>query len=102
VVVAHGEIWWVERPPGGRPALVLTRDQAIPVLHAVVVAWVTRSIRDVPSQLPLGSSEGLPTECVANFDDIGVVRKSLMVRKLGSLGARAGELCATLEAMAGC
>jgi mRNA interferase MazF len=103
VVVARGEIWICDEPElGSRPALVLTRDDAIAVLRTIVVAFVTRTLRTAPSQLRLGPEEGLRTECVANFDDLHTVPKSWLVHQVGSLGPRMHELCDRLNAMSGC
>jgi mRNA interferase MazF len=102
-VVARGELWWLETPDEkGRPVLVISRDEANAVLRRVMVAPVTRTLRSAPSQLPLGQQEGLPTESVANFDDLASVPKSLLVRRLGTLGPRLHELCERLRAMADC
>jgi mRNA interferase MazF len=58
---ARGEVWWGEATDEkGRPYLVLTRDEAIPVLRAILVAPVTRTVRGIPTEVPLGSEEGLP------------------------------------------
>lgn len=40
----RGEIWWFELPEGARPGCILTRQAAIPVLNAVVLAPATRTI----------------------------------------------------------
>jgi mRNA interferase MazF len=102
-VVSRGEIWWLETPDEkGRPVLVVSREAANAVMRRVLVAPVTRTIRSAPSQLRLGSDEGLYTECVANFDDLMAVPKAMVVRRLGALGARMPELCATLRVMADC
>jgi len=102
-VVARGELWWLETPDEkGRPVLIISRDEANDVLRRVMVAPVTRTLRSAPSQLPLGRDEGLPTESVANFDDLASVPRSLLVRRLGSLGPRLHELCERLRAMADC
>lgn len=102
-MVARGEIWWLETPDGkGRPALVVSRDEANRVMRRVVVAPVTRTLRNVPSHLPVGRTEGLPVDSVANFDDLASVPKAFLVRRVGTLGARHHELCGTLLAMAGC
>jgi mRNA interferase MazF len=103
VVVARGELWWLETPDEkGRPVLVISRDEAIGVLQRVMVAPVTRTLRSAPSQLPLGRDEGLPVESVANFDDLASVPKAMLVRRLGSLGSRLQELCERLRGMSGC
>jgi len=102
-VVARGELWWLETPDEkGRPVLIVSRDEANRSMRRVMVAPVTRTIRHAPSQLPVGRSEGLPTESVANFDDLASVPKSLLVRRVGMLGERTHELCHRLLAMAGC
>lgn len=102
-MVARGELWWLETPDEkGRPVLVISRDEANAVLRRVMVAPVTRTLRSAPSQLPLGRQEGLPTESVANFDDLASVPRSLLVRRLGTLGPRLHELCERLRAMADC
>lgn len=102
-MVARGDLWWLEMPDEkGRPVLVISRDQANSVLRRVMVAPVTRTLRRAPSQLPLGPDEGLPTEAVANFDDLASVPRALLVRRLGSLGPRSGDLCEALRGMADC
>ncbi len=55
--------------------ILLTRDAAIPVLRSVVVALITRTIRGIASELPLGREEGLPDECVASFDNLFTLAK---------------------------
>ena len=70
-MVARGEIWWGETPEEkGRPFLVVSRDAANRVMQRILVAPVTRHIRGVPSELPLGDAEGLPQRSVASFDNL--------------------------------
>ena len=101
---ARGDVWWGEIPDArARPYLVLTRDEAIPVLRRIVVAPVTRTIRGIPTEVPLGDREGLPTESVASFDNILTVPKAVLVRRLGALGPeRREEACAAMRAAADC
>ena len=48
----RGEIWWGEiEGVGRRPCLVMTRSAAIPVLHSVLAAPVTRTIRNIVDEL---------------------------------------------------
>lgn len=102
VVVARGDNWWLEGPNGSRPVLVVSRDRANEVMLRVTVAPITRRLRRVPSQLPLGRDEGLSSDSVANFDDLNTVSKAMLVRRMGSLGPRLHELCASLRVMADC
>jgi mRNA interferase MazF len=86
VTIEQGELWWGEASSSkGRPYLVLTRDEAIPVLRTVLVAPVSRTIRRIPTEIPLGISEGLPVASVASMDGVLAFPKSMLVRRLGAL-----------------
>ena len=100
----RGEIWWGEAPDKrGRPYLVLTRDEAIPVLRTILVSPVTRTVRGIPSDVPLGGAEGLDVECVATMDNLLTFPKSMLVRRVGALGpSRRHEMCDALRAAVDC
>ncbi|MBI2209509.1 MAG: type II toxin-antitoxin system PemK/MazF family toxin [Deltaproteobacteria bacterium] len=85
----RGEVWWVEMPPpaGRRPAVLLSRDSAYRVRAAVTVAPVTRTIRDIPVEVLLDRSDGMPARCVVNLDDITTVPKSLIKERVTVLSA---------------
>jgi mRNA interferase MazF len=102
-VICQGEIWWSEVEDQRRPVLVVTRDEAIAVLHAVVVAPVTRTIRGIPTEIPLGSDEGITGDCVATFDNLRPVRTSSLTDRAGVLApSRRHEICAALRALSDC
>lgn len=71
-MVARGDIVWADAPEpmGRRPVCVVTRDAAIPALERVTVVGVTRTIRGLGSEVPVGGEEGLATPSVINCDDI--------------------------------
>lgn len=100
----RGQLWWGEAPDAkARPYLVVTRDEAIPVLRAVLVAPVTRTVRGIPTEVPVGADEGLPAEGAASFDNLLTFPKALLTRRAGELAAhRLPELCAAMRAAAGC
>lgn len=100
----RGEIWWGEvEGVGRRPFLVITRDSAIPVLHSVLAAPVTRTVRGIPTELPLGPDDGMPAECAASFDNLRVVSKSHLVEKQCALGPlRLIEICVAIQAAVDC
>lgn len=104
MTIARGEIWWGEAPDlKGRPYLVLTRDEAIAVLRTVLVAPVTRTVRGIPTEVPLGSDEGLPTVSAATMDNVLPFPKSMLVRRMGALSdGRRHELCSALTAAVDC
>ena len=86
-----------------RPALVVSRDEAIPVLNNVVVAPVTTTVRSIPTCIPVGPDEGIDRDSVASFDNLAAVPKSVLIRKLGQLDqARRIQICDALLRMAGC
>ena len=103
-LLSKGDIWWGETPHWKpRPYLIMTRNEAIPVMTRVLAAPVTATIRDIASEVPLGEGEGLHTSCVASMDNLVTIRKSMLVRKLGSLSAsRMGEACEALRAATDC
>ena len=103
-MVARGEIWWGETPEAkGRPYLVISRDAANEVMRTVLVAPITRRVRGVPSELPVGGDEGLPTRSVAAFDSLQPIAKALLVRRLGEVApTRLGLLCAVAAATLDC
>lgn len=102
VVPLQGDIWWAETEDKRRPVLVVTRSEAIPVLTGIVVAPVTRTIRDIPSEIRLGAEENLEVECAASFDNLQRVLRSALTKKIGNLGLRRNELCRAIRAMTDC
>ena len=98
----QGEIWWAESVDKRRPVLVVTRSEAVGVLTAIVVAPVTRAVRRIPTEVLLGSDEGLAVECAATFDNLQRVRLAALTEKAGDLGPRRDEVCVALQALADC
>jgi mRNA interferase MazF len=100
----RGEVWWGELPEvGRRPFLIMTRDAAIPVLRAVLAVPITRTIRGIPTEVPLTTADGMPDDCVASFDNLRVVPKAYLVERVCAVGPdRLREACAALQAATGC
>jgi len=103
-LIQQGQIWWGgladEKP---RPYLVVTRQRAIDSMRAVSVAPVTRRVRGLVSEVPLGPADGLSVECVANFDNVRSLPKALLTRQVGALApGRWHEVCAALRAAIDC
>ena len=103
-MVARGEVWWVEHPEAGRrPFLVLTRQAAIPVLNAVLAVPATRTIRGIPTEVPIGRSDGMPVECALSLDNSTVVPKAFFRERITRLSVeRLGDVCRALALAAGC
>ncbi|MXW99717.1 MAG: type II toxin-antitoxin system PemK/MazF family toxin [Acidimicrobiaceae bacterium] len=100
----RGQVWWGEMEGiGRRPFLVMSRNAAIPVLNSVLAAPVTRTIRDIPTELPLGPDDGMPADCVASFDNLRIVPKANLVDHICSLRPeRLAQACAALRTAVDC
>ena len=98
----QGEIWWAEVETARRPVVVVTRTEAISVLTAIVIAPVTRTIREIPTEIRIGVDEGLGEECVASFDNLQRIRRGALTTKIGDLGIRRHEICNAVRAMTDC
>jgi mRNA interferase MazF len=84
--VNRGDVYDVRFPSGRRPAVIVTRERAIPVLTNVTVAEITRTVRGAPTEVPLGPAQGLRSECVANCDNLATLPKGTLDRYRGTLG----------------
>ena len=103
MLIRRGEIWFAATPDGDRPVLVLTRDPVASRIASVVVATVTRTVRGLVSELPLSPSDGLPTDCVVNFDNLHTIPSDTLRRRIAVLApGRMAEACRTLQAATGC
>lgn len=73
----RGDVRWYtfEKPDKNRPVVVLTRDSIIPHIGEVTVAPVTSTIRDIPSEVPLDTADGMPRACAVNCDHVQTVAK---------------------------
>ena len=99
----QGEIWWAEAADKRRPVLVVTRSVAVPVLTTILVAPITRTIRHIPTEIPLGERQGLPDDSVASFDNLQPIRTTMLVSRIGHLAIdQDGEICRALNALADC
>lgn len=101
---APGDVWWAEVPEAGRrPVLVVTRSAAVEVLRTVVVAPISRTVRDIPTEVVLDREDGLRERCAATFDNVQPIPRWSLTERVATLSPdRRPELCAALRAMADC
>lgn len=103
--VSRGEIWRYRfaAPDKQRPILVLTRQEVIGLLHTVMVAPVTSTIRGAPSEVVVGIKEGLKHESAVNLDHVQTVERSRLTGYVGHLGPdKMREVCRALSIAVGC
>ncbi|MEX2194178.1 MAG: type II toxin-antitoxin system PemK/MazF family toxin [Thermoleophilaceae bacterium] len=100
----RGEIWFAATPGGDRPVLVLTRDPVADRIASVVVAALTRTRRELVAELLLTpADDGVPTECVVNFDNVHTLPRSAFRRRITALSSpRMHQACRTLRDAVGC
>lgn len=100
----RGEIWFAATAGGARPVLVLTRDPVADHIGCVVVAALTRTRRGLVSELVLtAEDDGVPTDCVVNFDNVHTLARSSFRRRVTLLSsARMAQACRRLRDAVGC
>ena len=100
----RGEIWFADAPGGDRPVLVLTRDPVADRIGSVVVAALTRTRRGTAAEMELTPGlDGVPAECVVNFDSLHSVPRDRFRRRVTALTPhRMAQACRTLADAVGC
>ena len=100
----RGEIWFASTPGGDRPVLVMTRDPVADRIDSVVVAALARIRRHLVSELDLTPHKnGIPTDCVVNFDNIHTLPRTTFRRRVTALSPkRMAEACHAMNDAVGC
>jgi mRNA interferase MazF len=69
--------------------LILTRDPVADRIQSVVVAALTRTRRNLVSELELtAATDGVPSDCVVNFDNLHTLPRSSLRRLVSTLSPR--------------
>lgn len=100
----RGEVWWTVSPQGKRrPYLVLTRDVAVDLLHSVLAVPTTRTVRGIPTEVPLDRTDGMPEDCALSLDNLQLLPKDLFDRRICALGPdRMAAVCRALTVAVDC
>jgi mRNA interferase MazF len=101
----RGEIWRYRfaAPDKRRPVLILSRQEVIALLHTVMVAPITSTIRGVPSEVLVGVPEGLKHESAVNLDHVQTIERSRLDGFVGQVRAeKMREVCRALAVATGC
>lgn len=83
----HAEIRWYKflPPDKKRPVLILTRDSVLEYLSEVTIAPITTTVRNIPSEVVLSKSDGMPQDCAINCDHLQTVSKAKIGATITSL-----------------
>jgi len=83
--------------------VVLTRDPMGALLHAVVAAPVTSTVRGLSTEVRLGPADGLRAASVANLDNVQLVTRSRLIRRVGRVEpATMSAICDALSIAVAC
>jgi mRNA interferase MazF len=96
----RGEIWWARMPlpAGRRPVVLVSRDSSYAVRSSITVVEVSRMLRGIPTEVPLGKREGLPRKCAANADNLLTIPKTWLETRIAPLpGGKLEALDAALR-----
>lgn len=102
--MSRGEVWWYEHPGAGRrPYLILTRDEALPVLIQVLAVPATRTVRQIPTEVGLDRDDGMPSPCCLTLDNVALIRPALCTELITTLSPqRMVEVCTALAVATSC
>jgi mRNA interferase MazF len=102
--LGNGDVWWADVADEKiRPVVVLTRRRIASRLTRVVVAPITTTVRNIPTEVPLGSAEGVRNGSVANLDNLQLLDTDRLLRRAGRVDAqRWPEFCRAVATMMNC
>jgi len=103
--VERGEVRFFRFPAPDKQRLVLllTRASALRYLSRVTVAPITSTIRGVPSEVALGTEDGMKGPCAVNLHNVVTVPQVGLGRRVATLSsARMREVCLALAFALGC
>ena len=101
----RGEIWLYSfpSPDKRRPVVVLSREKAIGLLRTVIVAPISSSIHGAPSEVRLGTDEGLKHESAVKLDQVQSVNKTRLQHFVGTVSReKMAAVCRALAIATGC
>lgn len=101
----RGEIWLLDlpRPDKRRPVLVLSRPSLISLLHTVTVAAITSTLRGSPTEVELGSAEGLKRTSCVNLCNLFTIEKRRLRTFVGTVSTeKMRQVCQALFVASGC
>ena len=73
------------------------------LLHSALGAPVPSTVRGLSTEVPVGPEDGVRLESVANLDNLQLVARSRLVRRVGrARTSTMAEICRALAIAAGC
>lgn len=98
----RGEVWLADLDKV-RPFVVLTRDPMGAMLNAVIGAPITSAVRGLSTEVRVGPEDGIRAESVASLDNVQLIARSRLVRRVGrAQPSTMTAICAALATAVGC
>ena len=73
------------------------------MLNQVLAVPATRTVRGIPTEVPLDESDGLPNPCVLSLDNLSLIRPALCTSRIARLSpAKLQAVCDALRVATGC
>jgi len=83
--------------------MAMTRGEAIGALNEVLIVLATTAIRDLPTEVRLGTEDGMPRECLLSLDHVDTVAKGFIGERITTLSAeKPHSVCRALDVATGC
>jgi mRNA-degrading endonuclease toxin of MazEF toxin-antitoxin module len=73
------------------------------VRNALLAVPATRTVREIPTEVMLDATDGMPEESALSLDNLTLVPKELFRERITRLSVeRMGEVCRALSLASGC
>ena len=100
--LGHAQVWWADLDKI-RPVVVLTRERVAGRLRRVLVAPITTTLRDLATEVPVGTPEGVREGSAANLDNVQLVPVDCLLRQAGTIAPqRWPEFCTAMAKVMAC
>jgi mRNA interferase MazF len=94
---------WLADLDKRRPVVVLTRDPLGGHLRSVIVGPVTSMIRGLSTEVELGTDDGAPIPSVVTLDNLLLLDRRRLVRRVGRVRAETlRRICSAAAVAIGC
>lgn len=98
----RGEVWLADLDKV-RPVVVLTRNPMGHILGGVIAVPVTSTIRGISTEVRVGPEDGIRKESVASLDNLQLVARSRLLRRVGAArDSTMSAICAAMAVATGC
>ncbi len=82
---------------------MLTRTEAVTVLNQVLAVPATRTVRGIPTEVPLDHDDGMPGPCALALDNLSLVRPALCTERVTDLSPEVmARVCTALQVATAC